>query len=278
MALDIPVPSARARRSRRSTGSSRALRASALEGVGSAYITYYPDLAIPGAADAVGSLADVALEQASGGWCCFPAAVSRRPSALNAPCRRPTPIGPSRPAPGSCRTSTSFMPGADPGQRGRAAGDDEPEPFVDADDIADVAVAALTDDRHIGQHYELTMRSSASRQRSARSQMPPAGRSTVRVSTEEYEAVMAEEGVPVEFRTFLNYRRSPGPQHVRHRRALGRCSAPGFRRVRTGRRRIRSVERVGGDRLRRRWNATPHRPDLQGSLSRCLTTGSKCRW
>jgi uncharacterized protein YbjT (DUF2867 family) len=26
-----------------------------------------------------------------------------------------------------------------------------PEPFVDADDIADVAVAALTDDRHIGE-------------------------------------------------------------------------------------------------------------------------------
>ena len=33
---------------------------------------------------------------------------------------------------------------------------DVPEPFVDADDIADVAVAALTDDRHIGQLYELT--------------------------------------------------------------------------------------------------------------------------
>ena len=30
------------------------------------------------------------------------------------------------------------------------------EPFVDADDIADVAVAALTDDGHIGQLYELT--------------------------------------------------------------------------------------------------------------------------
>ena len=30
------------------------------------------------------------------------------------------------------------------------------EPFVDADDIADVAVAAFTDDRHIGQLYELT--------------------------------------------------------------------------------------------------------------------------
>src|SRR6188768_1886358 len=30
------------------------------------------------------------------------------------------------------------------------------EPFVDADDIADVAVAALTEDRHSGQLYELT--------------------------------------------------------------------------------------------------------------------------
>ena len=33
---------------------------------------------------------------------------------------------------------------------------DVPEPFVDADDIADVAVAALTEDRHIGELYELT--------------------------------------------------------------------------------------------------------------------------
>jgi uncharacterized protein YbjT (DUF2867 family) len=33
---------------------------------------------------------------------------------------------------------------------------DTPEPFVDADDIADVAVAALTEDRHIGEIYELT--------------------------------------------------------------------------------------------------------------------------
>ncbi len=31
-----------------------------------------------------------------------------------------------------------------------------PEPFVDADDVADVAVAALTEDGHAGQVYELT--------------------------------------------------------------------------------------------------------------------------
>ncbi len=33
---------------------------------------------------------------------------------------------------------------------------DVAEPFIDVDDIADVVVAALTDDRHIGELYELT--------------------------------------------------------------------------------------------------------------------------
>jgi uncharacterized protein YbjT (DUF2867 family) len=33
---------------------------------------------------------------------------------------------------------------------------DVTEPFIDADDIAAVAVAALTDDRHIGELYEVT--------------------------------------------------------------------------------------------------------------------------
>ena len=33
---------------------------------------------------------------------------------------------------------------------------DVPTPFLDIDDLADVAVAALTDDRHVGRLYELT--------------------------------------------------------------------------------------------------------------------------
>jgi uncharacterized protein YbjT (DUF2867 family) len=33
---------------------------------------------------------------------------------------------------------------------------DVPTPFLDADDIADVAVAALTEDGHAGELYELT--------------------------------------------------------------------------------------------------------------------------
>ena len=38
----------------------------------------------------------------------------------------------------------------------RCPAGDVAEPFVDVDDIADVAVAALTDDRHVGELYELT--------------------------------------------------------------------------------------------------------------------------
>jgi uncharacterized protein YbjT (DUF2867 family) len=34
--------------------------------------------------------------------------------------------------------------------------DDVGEPFVDADDIADIAVAALTEDGHLGEVYEVT--------------------------------------------------------------------------------------------------------------------------
>ena len=33
---------------------------------------------------------------------------------------------------------------------------DVPEPFVDVDDIADVVVAALTEDGHAGELYEVT--------------------------------------------------------------------------------------------------------------------------
>ena len=70
---------------------------------------------------------------------------------------------------------------------------DTPEPFVDADDIADVAVAALTDDRHIGQRL-LTFAEAAEEISRA------AGREVryVPVAIEEHAATAAEQGVPAE--------------------------------------------------------------------------------
>jgi uncharacterized protein YbjT (DUF2867 family) len=48
-----------------------------------------------------------------------------------------------------------FLDGLLAGELALPAGN-TPEPFVDADDIADVAVAALTDESHVGEVYELT--------------------------------------------------------------------------------------------------------------------------
>ena len=91
------------------------------------------------------------------GLSCSRAAESRRPSAPS-----------TRSPPRACRStivrcswfaqnfSETFM--GDGLQDGEVAlpADDTPEPFVDAEDIADVAFAALTQDGHAGELYELT--------------------------------------------------------------------------------------------------------------------------
>ena len=77
---------------------------------------------------------------------------------------------------------------------------DTPEPFVDADDIADVAVAALTDDRHIGELYELTGPRLLTFAEAVAEIAEATGREIryVPVSIEEYAAAAAEQGVPSE--------------------------------------------------------------------------------
>ncbi len=128
----------------------------ALTGVDAVYITYYPDLAFPGAADTVGEFADLAV--ASG---------VQRLVLLSGRGEEG-----ARQAEGRIRNS-----GADwtlvrcaffnqnfsetfvePVRHGVLAmpGGDTAEPLLDVEDIADVVFAALTDDRHIGQLYELT--------------------------------------------------------------------------------------------------------------------------
>jgi uncharacterized protein YbjT (DUF2867 family) len=84
---------------------------------------------------------------------------------------------------------------------------DELDPFVDADDIADVAVAALTDERHIGELYELT----SARVMTFPDAVAEIARATGRdirhvpVTLEEWAAGAAELGVPAEIVEFLTY-------------------------------------------------------------------------
>ncbi len=105
-----------------------------------------------------------------------------------------------------------------------------PEPFVDADDIAEVATAALTDDKHAGQLYELTGPRLLTFGEAIAEISRVTGRTInfVRVSPDEYADDLAAVGVPAEaidllthlFTTLLDGRNAQVADGVA--RALGR--------------------------------------------------------
>jgi uncharacterized protein YbjT (DUF2867 family) len=74
------------------------------------------------------------------------------------------------------------------------------EPLIDADDIADVAVAALTEDGHIGQLYEVTGPRLMSFHEIAAELAKGSGRTVEYwpVSSAEFSAGLAEAGLPPE--------------------------------------------------------------------------------
>jgi uncharacterized protein YbjT (DUF2867 family) len=182
--------------------------APALEGVGSAYISYYPDLAVPGAVEATRSFAELAV----GSGVRRLALLSGRgePEAERAE-RAVRDTG----ADLTILRSTWFMQNFSEdymldhvlsGEIRLPAGD-VPTPFLDIDDLADIAVEALTDDRHVGQLYELTGPRSLTMAEVA-AEISAAADREVRyapVSLDQHAAEAAEHGVPPEFVEFLTY-------------------------------------------------------------------------
>jgi len=175
--------------------------APALDGVGSVYLTYYPDLAVPGATGAVRSFAELAVRSGAPRL----ALLSGRgePEAERAE-QAVRDTG----AELTILRSTWFMQNFSEdymlehvltGEIRLPAGD-VPTPFLDADDIADVAVEALTDERHVGQLYELTGPRSLTFAQAAAEIAKAAGREVryVPVSLEQHEAELAEHGVAPE--------------------------------------------------------------------------------
>jgi len=81
------------------------------------------------------------------------------------------------------------------------------EPFVDAEDIADVAVAALTDDRHSGQLYELTGPSLLTFPEAVREIAKATGRDIryQQISQEEFMEGLAAEHLPGDLIQLLDY-------------------------------------------------------------------------
>ena len=81
------------------------------------------------------------------------------------------------------------------------------EPFVDADDIADVAVAALTEDGHEGQVYEVTGPRSLSFADAVREIADASGRDVryTQISEEAFVTGLAMNGVPAVYVDLLKY-------------------------------------------------------------------------
>ena len=205
--------------------------APALRGTHAAYISYYPDLAVPGAAEAVGSFAGLAVEHGLRRLVLIsgrgePEAERAEQLVLDA---------------GADATivrcswfdqnfSENYL--REPVLAGEVAlpAGDMPEPFVDADDIADVAVAALTEDGHAGEVYELTGPRLLTFGEAVAEIADAAGRPVafVPVTVDEYTSALAEHGVPDEYVSLLTYlftevldgRNATVPDGVQ--RALGR--------------------------------------------------------
>jgi uncharacterized protein YbjT (DUF2867 family) len=177
-----------------------------LEGVESAYVSHYLD-ALPGAAETVGSFAELAVR--SGVPRLVLSSGRGEPEA-----QRVEQAVRDSGAELTIVRSTWFAQNFEDGWRDLVlsgevtlpAGD-TPEPFVDVDDIADVVVAALTDDSHVGQVYELTGPRLLTFEEAVDEISRATGRDIryVRVSIEEFAAAAAEQGVPGEFIELLTY-------------------------------------------------------------------------
>jgi uncharacterized protein YbjT (DUF2867 family) len=186
----------------------RSTWAPALDGVRAVYVSYYPDLAVPGAVEATREFAELAIE--SGARRLVLLSGRGEPEAERAE-QAVRETG----ADLTVLRSTWFMQNFSEdywrdhvlsGEIRLPAGD-LPTPFLDVDDIADVAAEALTDDRHVGELYELTGPRSLTVAEVATEIGGAAGRDVryVPVSVEQFAAEAAEHGVPDDVVELLTY-------------------------------------------------------------------------
>ncbi|MFB7274781.1 NAD(P)H-binding protein [Streptomyces sp. NPDC056244] len=174
----------------------------ALEGVGAVYVTYYPDLAFPGAAESVGEFSKVAVANGA-----------RRLVLLSGRGEEGAQISENKLKESGAdwtvvRSSwfnqnfneSFFLEPVLAGELALPTGH-AVEPFVDADDIADVVVAALTDPKHIGKTYELSGPRLLSYQDVADELTKATGREIkyISVTSDEYRAFLKENDLPEDF-------------------------------------------------------------------------------
>jgi steroid delta-isomerase-like uncharacterized protein len=179
-----------------------------LEGVTAAYITYAPDLAIPGATDLIRRFVDEAVAQGVKRL----VLLSGRGEEEAQACER---IIQQAGVEWTVVRASWFMQNFSEGEfLGMVMGGaitlpaaDVPEPFIDVNDIVDVAVAALTEEGHAGEIYEVTGPRTLTFTELAREISQAAGREVqfVQITKEAFAQAIAESGTPDDIAWLLNY-------------------------------------------------------------------------
>ncbi|MEN8133732.1 MAG: NAD(P)H-binding protein [Pseudomonadota bacterium] len=178
------------------------------DGVTAVYITYAPDLAIPGATQAIHALVEKAVEMGVVRL----VLLSGRGEEEAQHCER---IIQDAGVEWTVVRASWFNQNFSEGEFLSMVLDgaitlpaaDIPEPFVDVNDIADVAVAALTEDSHSGEIYEVTGPRMLTFSDVAREISRAAGREVqfVPIPKEAFAAAISESGAPEEIAWLLNY-------------------------------------------------------------------------
>ncbi|MFT4438870.1 NmrA family transcriptional regulator [Caballeronia sp. 15715] len=182
--------------------------APALKGVSAVYICFYPDLSVAGATGAIQSFTDLAVSSGV-----------RRLVLLS---------GRGEPEAQRCEdlvrnagvdwtllraswfaqnfSEAHFLEPIRDGELALPVGNIG-EPFVDADDIADVAIAALTQNGHAGQLYELTGPRLVTFAEAVAEIARTFGRSIrfTRLSMTEYTEALVEAGLPAQTVELIHY-------------------------------------------------------------------------
>jgi uncharacterized protein YbjT (DUF2867 family) len=186
----------------------RATWGPALAGASAVYVSYYPDLAVPGAPEAVGALAEQAREQGVERLVLLSGRgeeeAQRAEQVVQATGVEWTVV---RCSWFNQNFSEDYL--LEPILGGEVAlpAGEVPEPFVDTEDIADVAVAALTEPGHANRVYELT----GPRLLTFADAVAEIGRAAGRelryipVTVEDYAAAAAEHDLPEEVIGLLRY-------------------------------------------------------------------------
>lgn len=180
----------------------------AVDGVRAVYISFQPDLAVPGAPETVGAFARTAVQAGAQRLVLLSGRgeeeALRTEKIVQASGAEVTVL--------RCSwftqnfTEGSFLPDLLSGEVALPVGTVR-EPFLDGDDIADGAVTALLEDGHAGRIYELTGPRLMTFQEAVAEIALASGRSITfgTVPLEEYAAALSEIGVPAVEVALLKY-------------------------------------------------------------------------